>query len=300
MSISRQPGSGREPAVRGYSVTHPAGSAVLPIEPGWDQLLYAASGVMTVSTPAGLVGHPAARALWIPDGAPATVHTRGRVAVQNALPVVVVAIASRADPRRERSAVGPRAAAARGAVVPARPRASRPTPRCSRVLLDQLRIASRCAAPTSPAARRACGRPRGRAHRRSRRSTSRCWRRGSARAAAPSSASSPRETGMTLGAWRRRARGAARARAPRGRNTVTATAAAVGYATPSSFVASFKQELGHPPGRLAPRTRREPLGSALQSAYLPSWRNQPSVSSTPHDSASRPSATRYTVVPGFS
>ena len=32
--------------------------------------------------------------------------------------------------------------------------------------------------------------------------------------------------------------------------------------------------------------------SAAQSTYLPSWRNQPSVSSTPHDSARRPSATR--------
>ena len=40
MSISRHTGSRGEPAVRGYSVTHPAGSAVLPIEPGWDQLIH--------------------------------------------------------------------------------------------------------------------------------------------------------------------------------------------------------------------------------------------------------------------
>src|SRR6476660_7655721 len=79
---ARQPSTRSEPAVRGYSVTHPAGSAVLPIEPGWDQLLYAASGVMTVSTPAGSWVIPPHRALWVPDGAPATVHTRGRVAVR--------------------------------------------------------------------------------------------------------------------------------------------------------------------------------------------------------------------------
>jgi len=82
MSISRQRSPERRPAVRGYAVTHPAGSAVLPIEPGWDQLLYAASGVMTVSTPGGSWVIPSHRALWIADGAPATVRNRGRVAVR--------------------------------------------------------------------------------------------------------------------------------------------------------------------------------------------------------------------------
>jgi len=30
-------------AVRGYAVTHPSGTVVLPTEPGWDQLLYASA-----------------------------------------------------------------------------------------------------------------------------------------------------------------------------------------------------------------------------------------------------------------
>src|SRR3954454_5994919 len=79
MLRTRQPD---EPAVRGYAVTHPPGRAVLPIEAGWDQLLYAESGAMTVSTAAGTWVIPAHRALWVPDGAPATVTNRSRVAVR--------------------------------------------------------------------------------------------------------------------------------------------------------------------------------------------------------------------------
>src|SRR5882724_4920494 len=78
MSKTRQ----RALAARGYSVTHPAGAAVLPIEAGWDQLLYAASGVMTITTATGAWVIPPQRALWVPDGARATVHTRTRVAVR--------------------------------------------------------------------------------------------------------------------------------------------------------------------------------------------------------------------------
>jgi hypothetical protein len=44
------------PAARGYAVTHPSGTVVLPTEPGWDQLVYASAGVMTVDTRAGTSG----------------------------------------------------------------------------------------------------------------------------------------------------------------------------------------------------------------------------------------------------
>src|SRR5437868_1254885 len=159
MSISRQQTSERRPAVRGYAVTHPAGSAVLPIEPGWDQLLYAASGVMTVSTPGGSWVIPSHRALWIADGAPATVRNRDRAAA----------------------------------------------------LIDDPALALTALAARVGASRRTLERV------------------------------FTTETGMTLGAWRRRARVLRALELLAAGTTVTATAAAVGYATPSSFVASFKQ-----------------------------------------------------------
>jgi hypothetical protein len=49
--------------------------------------------------------------------------------------------------------------------------------------------------------------------------------------------------------------------------------------------------------RLDSLRRRQ--GAPSPSGAAPSCRNQPSVSSTPHDSANRPSTTRYTVVPGL-
>ena len=71
-----------EPAVRGYAVTHPKATVLVAIEGGWDQLLCPASGVMTIFTPAGSWVIPPNRALWVPDGTPATVRTTGRVAVR--------------------------------------------------------------------------------------------------------------------------------------------------------------------------------------------------------------------------
>src|SRR5690348_5345757 len=57
-----------EPPVRGYAVTHPHGPVVLPTADGWDQLIYAASGVMTVHTGDGVWVVPPDRAVWVPSG----------------------------------------------------------------------------------------------------------------------------------------------------------------------------------------------------------------------------------------
>jgi AraC-like DNA-binding protein len=229
-------------------VTHPAGSAVLPIGPGWDQLLYAASGVMTISTPAGSWVIPPHRALWIPDGAPATVHTRGRVAVRT----LYLAASLRSLPPQTRAVnVPPLVRELLLHAVRACPLdLERSTDAALLTLLvDQLRIlpdaplqlprprdvraADLAAAllddPTldlnALAARVGA----------SRRTLERVF---------------TAETGMTLGGWRRRARMLRSLELLAVGTTVTVTGATVGYATPSSFVASFKQELGYPPGRL--------------------------------------------------
>lgn len=71
-----------EPAVRGYAVTHPSGTVVLPSDPAWDQLLYACSGVMTAQTDEGMWVVPPDRALWIPAGTAYRIVMHGRVAVR--------------------------------------------------------------------------------------------------------------------------------------------------------------------------------------------------------------------------
>ncbi len=246
MSPSRQPrDDGSEPLVRGYAVTHPPGAVVLPVGPGWDQLLYAASGVMTVATRAGSWVVPAHRALWVPDGEAATVRTRGRVAVRTlylasslrTLPDTTVAFD-----------VEPLVRELLLHIVQVCPLdldrgvdAALVT-----VLLDRLRVVPavglQLPAPRDPRAAdtaaalfddpaQTLGEVTARVGA-SRRTLERAFRN---------------ETSMSLGAWHRRARLLRALEHLADGRSVTATAAAVGYSTPSAFVASFKQELGQTP-----------------------------------------------------
>jgi AraC-like DNA-binding protein len=57
-----------------------------------------------------------------------------------------------------------------------------------------------------------------------------------------------RETNMTIGAWRRRARFVTALRLLADGESVTAVAHRVGYGTPSAFTYAFRLELGSPPG----------------------------------------------------
>jgi AraC-like DNA-binding protein len=65
------------------AVTYPAGTAVVPTPPGWDHLIYAASGVMSIDTDHGIWVVPPHRALWAPAGAPYTISLTGRVALRS-------------------------------------------------------------------------------------------------------------------------------------------------------------------------------------------------------------------------
>jgi AraC-like DNA-binding protein len=70
--------------IRGDAVTHPVGSTVAAYSvPGWDQLLHAISGVMSVTTAAGAWVVPPNRALWIPDGQRIRIQMHGRVAIRS-------------------------------------------------------------------------------------------------------------------------------------------------------------------------------------------------------------------------
>jgi AraC-like DNA-binding protein len=57
-----------------------------------------------------------------------------------------------------------------------------------------------------------------------------------------------RDTNMTIGAWRRRARFVTALRLLADGESVTAVAHRVGYRTPSAFTYAFRLELGSPPG----------------------------------------------------
>ncbi|MGA9870777.1 MAG: AraC family transcriptional regulator [Rhodococcus sp. (in: high G+C Gram-positive bacteria)] len=79
MSKTRHPD---EPAVRGYAVTHPAGDATLLASSGWDRLVYTASGALSVRTDRQAWTVPPHRALWMPDGLATVVRNRYPVAVR--------------------------------------------------------------------------------------------------------------------------------------------------------------------------------------------------------------------------
>ena len=83
------------PFVRSYAVTHPTGSVIPPQPEGWDQLVYAASGVMTVITESGRWVAPPTRAVWVPSGSALRIEIAGRAQLRNLyLEVGVAALAA--------------------------------------------------------------------------------------------------------------------------------------------------------------------------------------------------------------
>jgi len=67
---------------RGNASTLPHGTGSSYSVPGWDQLLHATTGVMSVETDSGTWVVPPHRALWIPDGQAYLATMHGRVAVR--------------------------------------------------------------------------------------------------------------------------------------------------------------------------------------------------------------------------
>lgn len=236
----------QEPLVRGYAVTHPPGTAALPVEPGWDQLVYAATGSMTVLSPTGSWTVPPARALWIPHGAQVRVVNRFPVAVRT----LYLAAELRALPAAPRTVTV--TSLVREVLLHAVAHSpldlDNPVDKALLVLLiDQLHrlpveplwlpeptgfgIALAAAelirndpARAIPDIARAVGV--------SQRTLERAFLA---------------STRLTLGAWRRRARILASLHDLAAGATVTEAAIAIGYSTPSAFVTAFKNQLGSPP-----------------------------------------------------
>ena len=68
--------------VRGLAVTYPDGHWLNTHTHPWAQLVYAASGVMQVTTPGAAWLVPPTRAIWVPGGTPHGIRMRGAVAMR--------------------------------------------------------------------------------------------------------------------------------------------------------------------------------------------------------------------------
>jgi AraC-like DNA-binding protein len=248
-----------EPAVRGYAVTHPRGTAVLPQSPEWDQLVYAVTGVLTVETATGTWVVPPDRAVWVPAGIEHRIAMAGRTAVRTLYLRVGLAEVA-ADCRAVN--VSPLLRELIIHAVRTSP-LNLDEPRQARligVLLDQF-----VSLPTAPLqlpmprddralriARRLLADPGcdesidqlSRASGSTRRTVERVF---------------SAETGLSVGRWRQRARLVAALRLLAAGDPVTWVAGAVGYSTPSAFGAMFRAQMGVSPGRYfesPPATRR--------------------------------------------
>lgn len=246
MSKMRQRATGRsEPAVRGYAVTHPPGVVTMPTQPGWQQVVYASSGVVRAMGDRETWTLPPHRALIIGDDRRIELSTPRRTAIRTlyvhrslealapsvrivSVPPLVRELLLRAVETAPLDLDDDRSAALCTllfaeldglSTVPLR----LPLPTDGRARLLAEAITDAPSAPLAdllrdvPAARRTCERL------------------------------FLGETGLTLAGWQRRARVLAAIELLERGSTVTTASATVGYATPSSFVVAFRSETGTTP-----------------------------------------------------
>lgn len=259
MSISRQQTEQRTARVRSYSITHPPGVVALPTQPGWDQLVFAHSGYFSARTRSQAWTIPAHRALCVPDGVRVAIETTRRSGIRclytdsqlhvlgsdlrviglDGLARELVAHAIESAPMDlsvESDAALITLLSAQLAIEPDAPlHLPLPVDTVARGL-----AAAVMRSPASDIERLLHDAGAGR------RTVERRFRT---------------ETGMSLGQWRRRARVLAAVAMLAEGDTVTRVASAVGYSTPSAFVAAFRSELHATPrefmrNRALPAPRR--------------------------------------------
>ncbi len=234
-----------EPRVRGYAVTHPVGEVHLPTQDGWQQIIYARSGLFVASTDRQTWTVPPNRALWVADDSRIRVQTRRRTVIRclylrDGLPVGDPAIRvisvspltrelllhavescpldteDRVDGALVTVLVDQLSAQSTEALELPLPRDGRAAAMAEAILADPATSIDGALASARAA----------------RRTIERLFRA---------------ETQMTLAGWRRRVRVLAAIESMAAGRSVTEAGGEVGYATPSSFVAAFRAELGQPP-----------------------------------------------------
>lgn len=234
-----------EPEVRGYAVTHPVGEVRLPTQPGWDQVIYAKSGLFVARTDRENWTVPQHRALCVADGT--------RVRLETKRPAVIRCLYLRTN-------IGALTAPIRAIDLSSLTRelllhavdlcpldlTTATESALVTLLIDRLashqtaelqlpvpidgraeRLAQVIVADPACTLTDAVDLVAG-----SKRTLERLFRS---------------QTGMTLAGWQRRARVLASIEMMANDRPVTVVASEVGYATPSSFVAAFRSELGQSP-----------------------------------------------------
>ncbi|HZZ88387.1 MAG TPA: helix-turn-helix transcriptional regulator [Caulobacteraceae bacterium] len=232
------------------SVDYPDGHRLARHDHEWGQLTFCNSGVMRVASDSAVWLSPPTRAIWLPAGAPHEIVMKGEVAARFLYLAPQLALPLPREPRLMEVApllrelilhilsVGalhpeaPAEARLAGLVVDlllaARPidlALPLPKDRRARTLTARLLASPADPAPLTDLARHAGA---------SLRTLQRVF---------------PAETGLTLEAWRQKARLIAGAAALAGGAPVTAAALDCGYESPSAFITAFKRQFGMTPGR---------------------------------------------------
>ena len=249
-SLARRPRRPPSPSIRVLSYDYPTGHRVEPHRHDEHQLLFAASGVMTVHTPAGSWIVPPHRGVWIPARMEHSIRMSGAVAMRT---LYIPCALARNLPQSCRVLDVPPllrelvlAAVARGGLDPA----VRADANLFRLLVDQLRTlpiaAFHLPFPRDPRALRVAnrldrepGEP----------SSVHDLARGSGASQRTIERVFRAETGMSFGAWRQQLRLSRALEQLAAGDSVTAVAMDSGYSSASAFVAAFKATFGRTPGR---------------------------------------------------
>jgi AraC-like DNA-binding protein/quercetin dioxygenase-like cupin family protein len=240
-------------SIRTAPVRFPGGYRFAEHSHAWDQLSFAVSGAMTVSTAGASWFVPAHRAVWIPAGTAHVEHLHGDVALRH---LYIAPRLARIGPTCSTLNVSPllRELILQACRYGALDRRVAEQRHVIAVLLDQLAAAPvellQLPMPRDPRALRLAQQLLGDPG------------EGGALAAVRGCGASLRtlerlfmiETGMALGAWRRRMRILHSLRALTAGESVTQAALQAGYASTSAFIAVFRRELGTTPSRF--RTNR--------------------------------------------
>jgi len=225
--------------------------------PGWDtgrhsharaQLVFAASGVMTVWTAAGLWVVPPQRAVWVPARQDHALRMHGAVRLRTLYLEEDLAPDLPAGPQVLTVSPLLRELVLRLMALPAAATAEGPGARLVAVLLDELRGGAAAPLhlpePRDPALRRICAALR--ADPAEARDLA-AWGREVGASARTLARRFQAETGMGFAAWRQQARLLAALPLLAEGRPVTVVALDVGYEGPSAFIAAFRRSFGVTP-----------------------------------------------------
>lgn len=236
--------------VRGLAVTYRDGHWLDEHTHPWAQLVYAATGVMQVSTPAAAWLVPPTRAIWVPGGTPHRIDMRGTVAMRT----LYLAPAGD-DPRLETCRAIEVQPLLRELILHIVKLGMLDTDRPEHARMEGLLVDLLAQGETAPLQLplprdpRAQGFARGILAEPGAEATLAELADGSGASLRTLQRLFLSETGLPLETWRNRARMQQAVAALANGASVTTTALDAGYQSPSAFIAAFKRTFGTTPAR---------------------------------------------------